>query len=244
MRKTYFFSDVHLGLGSKEEETRKERLLVQFLEMVHHDGKELFIVGDLFDYWFEYQSVVPKGYFRLFTKLADLTESGIPISYLVGNHDFWLKSYFREELGVQIFLEPIERTINDKRFYIHHGDGLLKNDTGYRILKKILRSRVNIFLFSLLHPDLTGWVARWSSRKSRKHVGKRSFEEHDMVEFAEKRIQEGFDYVIMGHNHIPRLRNIGKGAYVNLGDWVSENSYAVFDGTTLELKHWSADGAA
>lgn len=242
MHKIYFFSDVHLGLSSKEEDKRKERQLVHFLEMVERDAQEVFIVGDLFDYWFEYKSVVPKGYFRLFTKLADLTESGIKISYVAGNHDFWLQSYFQDELGIQIFLEPIERTIHGKRFYIHHGDGLLKNDTGYRILKKILRSRINIFLFSLLHPDLTGWIARWSSGKSRQHVGKRTFEEHDMVEFAEKKIQEGFDYVIMGHNHVPLYRNIGRGTYVNLGDWIFENTYAVFDGAKLELKKWSKEG--
>jgi UDP-2,3-diacylglucosamine hydrolase len=239
MRKTYFFSDVHLGLGSKEQERKKERLLVQFLEAVRRDAREIFIVGDLFDYWFEYETVVPKGYFRLFTKLADLTEAGIPITYLAGNHDFWLKSYFRDELGIQIMLEPIERTINGKRFYIHHGDGLLKNDTGYRILKRILRNRINIKLFSLLHPDLTSRIAHWSSRKSRQHAGKRTFEENDMLDFAATKIRQGFDYVIMGHNHSPCYWNIGTGAYVNLGDWITENTYAVFDGKQLRLKTWS-----
>lgn len=241
MPKIYFFSDAHLGLGPKEEDEKKERSLVRFLEMVKQDGQELIIVGDLFDYWFEYKTVVPKGYFRLFTKLSELTESGVIISYLAGNHDFWLKSYLREELGIQIFLEPIERNFLGKRFYIHHGDGLSKNDTGYRILKKILRSRINIFLFSLLHPDLTGWIAHWSSRKSRHHVSKRTFELDDMVEFAGRKIREGYDYVIMGHNHSPLYRNLGTGVYVNLGDWISENSYAVFDGTSLELKRWPAE---
>jgi UDP-2,3-diacylglucosamine hydrolase len=239
MRKTYFFSDVHLGLGTKEEEQKKERSLVQFLDAVSRDAAEIFIVGDLFDYWFEYETVVPKGYFRLFTKLADLTESGIPITYLAGNHDFWLKGYFRDELGIRIALEPLDRTIGGKRFYLHHGDGLLKNDTGYRMLKKILRSPINIALFSLLHPDLTNRIAHWSSRKSRRHVSKRTFEEQDMVDFAEQKIREGFDYVVMGHNHMPSVRNIGSGVYVNLGDWITENSYAVFDGKRLALKRWS-----
>lgn len=240
MRNTYFFSDVHLGLGTKDEERKKERSLVQFLDSVESTAREIFIVGDLFDYWFEYETVVPKGYFRLFTKLADLTESGISITYLAGNHDFWLKSYFRDELGIQIVLEPIERTIGGKRFYLHHGDGLLKNDTGYRILKRILRNRINIKLFSLLHPDLTSRIAHWSSRKSRQHVGKRTFEEQDMVDFAAAKIRQGFDYVIMGHNHTPSVRNIGTGAYVNLGDWITENTYAVFDGKQLHLKTWRA----
>lgn len=240
MRKTYFFSDVHLGLGSKEEELKKEHSLVKFLETVERDGEQVFIVGDLFDYWFEYKTVVPKGFFRLFNKLAGLTEKGIAVSYLAGNHDFWLKSYFLDELGVHVFPDPIERTIHGKRFYIHHGDGLMKNDTGYRILKRILRNRLNIFLFSLLHPDLASRIARGSSQASRNHVGKRTFEEHDMVAFAEKKIQDGFDFVVMGHNHVPLRRNIGKGAYVNLGDWISEYTYAVFDGKKLELKKWKA----
>lgn len=240
MRKTYFFSDVHLGLGSKEEEQKKEQALIEFLGAVERDGERVYIVGDLFDYWFEYKTVVPKGFFRLFTKLAELTERGIEISYLAGNHDYWLKSYFQDELGVRVHLEPIERTINGKRFYIHHGDGLMKNDTGYRILKRVLRSRVNIFLYGLLHPDLASRIARGSSQASRNHVGKRTFEENDMVEYAEKKIHGGFDFVVMGHNHVPLQRNIGGGSYVNLGDWVTEQTYAVFDGKKLQLKKWQA----
>jgi UDP-2,3-diacylglucosamine hydrolase len=242
--KVYFFSDVHLGLGTREDDRRREIALLEFLDAAELDAKELYIVGDLFDYWFEYESVVPKGYFRLFAKLAELTDRGIKITYLAGNHDFWIKGYFRDELGMEISLEPIERTFGKKRFYIHHGDGLLKNDTGYRVLKTILRNRVNMFLFSLLHPTLTGRIARWSSRTSRGHVSKRLFEEDGMTEFAQKKIREGYDYVIMGHNHSPLLRNIGKGSYVNLGDWISENTYAVFDGTVLKLKTWPAKRTA
>ncbi len=234
----YFFSDAHLGLGPKEEELQKERSIVQFLDMVQADGKELFILGDLFDFWFEYRTVIPKGYFRLFTKLADLTASGIRVSYIAGNHDFWLRSYFQDDLGIEVFPDPIERVIGAKRFYLHHGDGLLKNDTGYRILKKVLRSKTNIFLFSLLHPDLTGWFAQWSSRASRKHTSKQHYEENDMVEFAANKIQQGFDFVIMGHNHKSLQRKLGRGMYVNLGDWIHENTYAVFDGSRLSLKSW------
>lgn len=239
MHKTYFFSDAHLGIGSKEEDRNKERSIVRFLEMVGRDGEELFIVGDLFDFWFEYKSVVPKGYFRLFARLADLTEAGIKISYLAGNHDFWLKTYFRDELGMQIFPDPIERTIHGKRFYIHHGDGLLKKDTGYRVLKRVLRNKTNIYLFSLLHPDLASRIAHWSSHTSRKHTSNRAFEGDDMAQFAEQKIKEGFDFVVMGHNHVPQYRNIGTGVYVNLGDWIEAYTYGVFDGTKLELKKWS-----
>jgi UDP-2,3-diacylglucosamine hydrolase len=238
MRKTYFFSDAHLGLGSKEDDRTKERALLNFLDHVARDGEQLFIVGDLFDYWFEYKTVVPKGYFRLFTKLADLTEQGVAISYIAGNHDFWLRGYFHDELGIELFRDPLERTIHGKRFYIHHGDGLLKNDIGYRILKRILRSTINIFLFSLLHPDWAGSLARWSSRRSRRHTGKRHFENDGMISFAEKKLSEGFDVVVMGHHHSPLLRNTKEGIYVNLGDWITEYTYAVYNGRTVQLKRW------
>jgi len=238
-RKTYFFSDVHLGLGSKDHERKKEQRVIRFLNMVKHDGGELFILGDLFDYWFEYRSVVPKGYFRLLSKLSDLRNRGIQISYLAGNHDFWLKDYLSEELGIKIFPGPIERTLSGKKFYLHHGDGLLKKDIGYRVLKRVLRNKVNIFLFSLLHPDITSWIARWSSRKSRAYTSKKQFEGNDMVDFAKKKIHEGYDVVIMGHNHQSQFRELGKGVYVNLGDWIHENTYAVFDGNKIQLKRWS-----
>ena len=238
MRKSYFFSDAHLGVGTKEEDHKKERSIVQFLEMVGTDGDQLYIVGDLFDFWFEYRTVVPKGYVRLFAKLAELSDAGITLTYLAGNHDFWLREYFRDELGMQIERDPIDRVIANKRFYLHHGDGLLKNDAGYRFLKRVLRNKTNIALFSLIHPDLAARIALWSSQKSRQYTSKREYEGGDMTEFAAKKIGEGFDFVVMGHNHVPCRRNIGAGVYVNLGDWVSEQTYAVFDGSSLELKTW------
>jgi len=238
-RRTYFFSDVHLGLGAKEDDRKREQQVIQFLDTVKEDGRALFILGDLFDYWFEYQSVVPKGYFRLFSKLAELRTSGVEISYLAGNHDFWLKGYLTEEIGIKIYPDPVEQTIGGKRFYLHHGDGLLRNDTGYRILKRILRNKVNIFLFSLVHPDITSWVARWSSRKSRAYTSNRTYESNDMVEFARTKISEGFDVVIMGHNHRSMFKELGRGVYVNIGDWLHEYTYAVFDGNKIQLKRWT-----
>jgi UDP-2,3-diacylglucosamine hydrolase len=236
--KTYFFSDVHLGLGTKDDDRNREQHVIRFLDMVQQDARELFILGDLFDYWFEYKSVVPKGYFRLFAKLAELRSHGIQISYLAGNHDFWLKGYLTEELDIAIYPDPIERTIDGKRFYLHHGDGLLRNDTGYRILKHVLRNNFNIFLFSLIHPDLTSWIARWSSRKSRAYTSKKTFEGNDMVEFARKKIREGVDVVIMGHNHQSLFKELDRGVYVNIGDWLREYTYAVFDGNKIQLKKW------
>ena len=237
-KKVYFFSDVHLGLGTKDQDRAKELRVVGFLQHVLRDGAELFIVGDLFDYWFEYESVIPKGYARIFGALAALHDAGVRMTYLAGNHDFWLRSYLTDEFGIQIFQNEVVREFSGKRFYIHHGDGLFKADSGYRLLKRILRNKVNIFLFSLLHPTVTGRIARWSSRTSRKHTGNIRFEGNDMVEFAEEKIRHGFDYVLMGHNHQSLFHPYRHGTYINLGNWIDENSYAVFDGKKLSLRAW------
>jgi UDP-2,3-diacylglucosamine hydrolase len=200
--KTYFFSDAHLGLGTPEEDRLKEMRLIRFLDFIQHDAEQIFIVGDLFDYWFEYKTVVPKKYFRLFAKLAEITERGIRVFFTAGNHDFWVKDYFRTELGMEVYLDPIETEIRGKRFLVHHGDGLLKDDIGYKLLKKVLRNRLSIFLFSLIHPDITGRIARWSSLTSRRYTSNRTYEGDGMVEFAAQKLQEGFNFVVMGHNHI------------------------------------------
>lgn len=236
--KTYFFSDAHLGLGSKEEDRAKEERIVRFLHQIRSDADHVYILGDLFDYWFEYRSVVPKGYVRLFAALADLTDRRIGVSYLAGNHDFWMKGYLTEEFGIEVYSDPIERIIGGKRFYLHHGDGLVRDDAGYRLLKRVLRNRFNIWLFSWVHPDITAGIARWSSRASRNHTSGRKYEATDMVDFAAEKISAGYDYVVMGHNHRSQRKTLGKGVYINLGDWIEENTYAVFDGKKLELKKW------
>ncbi len=238
-KKIYFFSDAHLGIGSDEEERLKELRIIRFLDSIKRDAEQLYIVGDLFDYWFEYKSVVPKKFFRILTKIAELTDIGIRIFFIAGNHDFWVKNYFYKELGMEIHLDPIETEIYGKRFLIHHGDGLLKDDFGYKTLKLILRSKINIFLFSLIHPDITGSIARWSSRTSRRYTNKRTFEGDGMFNFAAQKINEGFDFVVMGHNHKSCHKKFGAGAYINLGNWILENTYAVFDGKKIELKKWT-----
>ncbi|HEX9613956.1 MAG TPA: UDP-2,3-diacylglucosamine diphosphatase [Bacteroidota bacterium] len=237
--KTYFFSDAHLGIGSSGEDRAKELRIIRFLDFVKQDAEQVVIVGDLFDYWFEYRTVVPKGYVRLLAKLAELTDKGIGVTFVAGNHDFWLGNYFPDELGIQVFIDPIERIIGGKRFYIHHGDGLIKDDLGYRILKRILRNKFSIWFYSLIHPDLAGRIARWSSGTSRHYTGGRKYEEADMVEFAGEKIREGFDFVVMGHHHQSAFKKLGKGVYVNLGDWIRENTYAVFNGSSIALKSWS-----
>lgn len=236
----YFFSDAHLGIGAPDDDRQKERRIVSFLEAAGADARELFIVGDLFDYWFEYRSVVPKGYVRLLGTLAGLTDAGISITYLAGNHDFWMRGYLHEELGIAISSEPIERNFNGKRFYISHGDGVDPTDRGYRFLKRVFRNRANIALFSLLHPDFASRIARWSSHTSRKHTSQKPREDQYLHEFAAGKIRQGFDVVVMGHSHVPTIQEVSGGTYVNLGDWMRHNTYAVFDGRMIRLHSWNA----
>ena len=165
MSKTYFISDAHLGLGSREEEREKEQRIVKFLQSIASDAKQLFIVGDLFDSWFEYETVIPKGYHRLLTQLDDLVQKNITVHYLAGNHDYWMGNFFRDELGIHVYHDAFETIIDGKRFLIHHGDGLATNDTGYKILKKVLRNPAAIWLYKWIHPDIGIGIAKASSKK-------------------------------------------------------------------------------
>lgn len=240
MKSIFFISDVHLGLHDKIHEREKERRLLSFLSHVGEAGEELFIIGDLFDYWFEYKYVIPRGYHHTISKLGALVESGVKVHYVAGNHDFWLKDFFPKDLGIPVYKDPVALTLRGKRFYLHHGDGLALRDAGYRVLKKILRSRLNVFLFTLLHPDITAPLARASSRSSREYTSNKDYGETDgMIVFARERIREGCDVVIMGHRHKPLVQRIGDGTYINLGDWISFSTYAEFSGTNVELKTWT-----
>jgi UDP-2,3-diacylglucosamine hydrolase len=239
MSTAYFISDAHLGLGSREEERRKESRLIAFLDSIQGNANQLFIVGDLFDAWFEYRTVIVKGFHRLLAKLDEVTERGIAVHYLAGNHDLWMKDFFRDELGMKTYHHPFETVIDGKKIFVHHGDGLSNNDAGYRILKKILNNRINIRLFSLLHPDIGIRIARSSSRKSRRYTSGKDYGEEDgMLAFARTKIEEGCDIVIMGHRHSPMCRELGHGVYVNLGDWIDHNTYAELSHGRIELKEW------
>jgi UDP-2,3-diacylglucosamine hydrolase len=240
MKKIFFFSDVHLGLHDANREKEKERRLLAFLAHVGEHGEELFIVGDLFDYWYEYASVIPRGYHHVLSALGKLTENGIKVHYIAGNHDFWLRDFFPKELSIPVYKEPFGIERYGKKIFLHHGDGLALNDTGYRILKKILRNPVSIFLYSLVHPDWTAPIAHGSSRKSREYTGSKDYGETDgMILFATRMIDAGYDIVMMGHRHQPLDKTIGTGRYINLGDWMSHNTYAEFDGKHFELKTWT-----
>lgn len=233
----YFFSDVHLGLESEEKEKLKERKLVEFLHTASVDAEEIFIVGDLFDCWIEYKQVVPRGFYRLFNAISVITGRGIKINYIAGNHDFWKGNFFKEEFGIEICHTHIEREIEGKKFFIHHGDGFAYNDLGYRILKKILRSSLSQKLYSFIHPDLGIYLAKGTSATSRNHTKDKDYSEQDgMKDRAFEKIREGFDYVIMGHRHKPQITSYGNGYYINLGDWIDYFTYGVFREGRFELK--------
>lgn len=222
----YFISDVHLGIKSDISSKEQESILLLFMDEIKNDARELIIIGDLFDCWIEYRQVVPKGFYRFLAKLDELVNLGIKVTYLSGNHDFWYGNYFKDEFGIEIIHKPISKEIEGKKFFLHHGDGLSYKDTGYKILKVILRNRVSQFLYSLLHPDIGVWLAKRSSSTSREYTKKKNYSLKDgMREFAMKKISEGYDYVLMGHRHFANIFKVNNGAYANLGDWIKIFSY-------------------
>ncbi len=238
-KKYYFFSDVHLGLKSKEIERQKERKLIDFLQHISHDAEKVFILGDLFDCWIEYRKVVPKGYFRLLARLNEMYEAGIELNFLSGNHDFWLNTYLRDEVGLKIHYDNLIVELEGKKFFMTHGDGLAKKDVGYKIIKKILRNKFNQFLYSLIHPDVGISLAQMSSRQSRNYTDEKQFGSGDsMKEFAKAKISDGYDYVIMGHRHKPQCIPIAQGYFVTLGDWIKHDTYGEFSAGNFELKKW------
>lgn len=237
---TLFLSDVHLGLGTRSEERAKEDRLLAFLEAARPSTEELYILGDLFDLWFEYRTVIPKGFHRTLSAIQRYTDEGIPVNFLTGNHDFWMGDFFETELGVSVLTDPTEVTVQGKRVYLHHGDGLGLNDPGYRFIKPILRSRLSIRLYRWLHPDIGVRLARGSSRSSRAYTSAKDFgEDEGMIEHATAKIAAGADVVVMGHRHVPVLRQIGTGVYVNLGDWITHNSYGCMAGGVMHLRTWN-----
>ncbi len=236
----FFVSDLHFGLLSKIEEKEREIKFVKFLEYIAKDATQLFIVGDLFDYWFEYERVIQKGYFRTFTALQNLTDAGIKVHYIIGNHDFMHRDFFDKELGVKVYENPIKITLEGKKFFIAHGDGLVKKDFGYKILKKILRNKTAQKFYSLIHPDLGIWLASSTSRKSRNYTSEKNYGETDgMFLTAEKLLAKGFDFVVFGHSHKKKEIEINDGKYINLGTWLTKPYYGKFINGKFDVMEWN-----
>ncbi len=240
----YFISDIHLGAPSLEasfEETRKNELL-KFLGTVGANGSRLVIVGDLFDFWYEYKHVVPKNFFWLYSSLRQLVERGVAVDYVAGNHDFYLGEFFSKSVGLTVHQDGFTEEIGGKKFLVIHGDGLALRDGGYRMLKRILRNGTVQSLIRLTHPDLVFSMARAFSKKSREYTTSKDFGETDgMMMFAERKLKEGYDIVVMGHNHVPKFERLGGGVYVNLGDWLRNFTYGIFDGSEMQLLKWEFD---
>lgn len=213
---------------------------MQFLDIMANDATHVYIVGDLFDFWYEYKNVIPKKYFNFLYKFKLMTEGGVEMHYLAGNHDFYLGQFFDNYINIKTWPDEYEFSLNNKNFFIWHGDGLGRKDGGYRFLKKIMRSKVNQKIFRFLHPDYGVTFARWVSGSSRKYTSQLNHlrDESDYFEFAEKQFKRGVDYVLMGHRHNPLEHKVGNKKYINLGDWITCFSYAVFDGKDLELKYF------
>jgi UDP-2,3-diacylglucosamine hydrolase len=237
MEKTYFISDVHLGELPPVKEQERVTRFISFLQQLESQASRIFFVGDLFDFWFEYKYAIPKKHFPTLHQLARLREKNIEIHYLPGNHDFWLGEFFEKELGIHTYDNEWTGEMGGKKFYLFHGDGVAKKDVGYRMLRRFLRNKINLKLFRLIHPDCGIPFARFVSGSSRQYTNNIKLNDHDdYLQFARDRFTEGYDYVIMGHRHNPiEYKHDGK-KYINLGDWLENFTYAVFDGRELRLE--------
>ena len=243
-KKIYFLSDFHLGIPDHSSSITRERKVVSFLEKASADAAVIFILGDLFDFWFEYKTVVPKGFVRILGKMAEITDKGIPIHFFVGNHDMWMSGYFEKELNIPVYFEAKEFVFNGKTFLIGHGDGLGPADHGYKFIKKIFRSPVSKFIFGILPPRIGMSIAQYFSRSSRAVTG--NTDEQFLGESNEWLVlycrdvlkHTLYDYFIFGHRHLPIDFSLNETSrYINLGDWIRYDSYAEFDGNQLSLKY-------
>ena len=242
-KRIYFLSDFHLGAPDAASSRLREKKITRFLDEIKGNAEAIFIVGDLFDFWFEYRKVVPKGYVRILGKLAELTDSGIAVHFFVGNHDMWMRDYFETELNIPVYYAPKAFTFQNKEFLIGHGDGLGPGDHGYKMIKKLFRNGVAKWIFGILPPNMGMGLADYFSRKSRAQTGKKDevFLGNDnewLVLYSKDQLKlKHYDYFIFGHRHLPLdIKLSDKSRYVNLGDWINYDSYAVFDGEELHLR--------
>jgi UDP-2,3-diacylglucosamine hydrolase len=235
----FFLSDAHLGAEPAEREAPREARLHEFLTSLPGRASELYVVGDLFDFWFEYRTAIPRRHFATLAALADLRRAGVAIHYLNGNHDFWLGPFLSGELGLTVHAGAVELTRQGRRLWIHHGDGLIGGDLGYRGLKKVVRHPASVRLYQLLHPDLGFPLAHFFSNLSRGSRDRRVLDGDRLWrEIAEPRFREGFDTVMIGHFHHVYERREGNRTLVVLGDWIEHFSYAVLEDGEISLQTW------
>jgi UDP-2,3-diacylglucosamine hydrolase len=231
--KLYFASDFHLGSGSYASTRQREDKLVRWLDMIKADAAEVFLMGDVFDFWFEYKTVIPKGYIRLLGKLAELSDAGIKLYFFKGNHDMWMFDYFEIELGAAIISNELVIERAGKKFYLHHGDGLGPGDEMYKMLKKIFRSGL-----CQLGIGIANYWSRGSRISNSKKIDPKPGEQEWLVSYSRDLLQTSYyDYLIFGHRHLPLdIRLNENSRYINLGEWVFNSHYAVFDGKDVRLE--------
>ena len=242
-KKIYFASDQHFGAPTAELSFPREQKFVAWLDEVKKDAEAIFLLGDLFDFWFEYKMVVPKGFVRVLGKLAEVRDSGIPIYFFVGNHDLWMDKYFEKELNIPVFYDNQEYTFGNKTFLIGHGDGKGPGDKGYKRMKKLFTNRFSKRLFRWLHPDIGVKLAHYFSVKNKlisgdsdvKFLGE---DKEWLILYSKRKLEtQHYNYLIFGHRHLPMKISVGENSeYVNLGDWIVYFTYGVFDGDTFEIK--------
>ncbi|WP_457610647.1 UDP-2,3-diacylglucosamine diphosphatase [Lutibacter sp.] len=246
-KKIYFASDQHFGAPTTEESKVREQKFIDWLDTIKSDAEIIFLLGDLFDFWFEYKKAVPKGFVRVLGKLAVLRDSGIQIYFFVGNHDLWMGDYFEKELNIQVFHQTKEFTFNNKTFLIGHGDGLGPGDKGYKRMKKLFTNPISKWLYRWLHPDIGIRLAQYLSVKNKlisgeedvKYLGE---EKEWLVQYCKKKLTEKqYDYFVFGHRHLPLEIAISETSkYINTGDWITYFTYGEFDGEELVLKNYKS----
>lgn len=248
-KKIFFLSDFHLGVPDHASSLQREKRIVAFLQEAAKEAEEVHILGDLFDMWFEYRKVVPRGFVRLLGTIAELGDRGIAVHLYIGNHDMWIFDYLPKETGVIVHRADVTREWNGKRFLIGHGDGLGPGDHGYKFIKRVFRSRLCQWLFARIHPNLGLGIADfWSGRSrlknyanDRKYLG--ADKEWLAIHCREVLLKEHYDFFIYGHRHLPLDLALGRNSrYLNLGDWITWYTYAVFDGSTMRLMQRRSDG--
>lgn len=246
-KKVYFASDLHLGLPTHEESLPREKLFIKWLDSIKEDTAELYLLGDIFDFWFEYRQVVPKGYNRFIGKIAEFTDAGIPVYFFTGNHDVWMFDYFQKELGVEVHRKPLIKEIFSKKFFLAHGDGLGKGDVGYKLLKSIFTSPTLQWLFARIHPNFSLWFGnQWSvsSRYSKDISHKFRGEDELITKFTRDELTRNhYDFFIFGHWHSPIIFPLNPSSnLVILGDWLVNYTYSVWDGEHFKLMHFNNKG--
>ena len=249
-KKYYFASDFHLGVDAGLSSAEREKKIIRWLNSIQDHAAHIYLVGDIFDFWFEYRSVVPKGFVRLLGKLAELTDNGVPVTIFTGNHDMWMFSYLPDEIGVQVHKAPAKIRLNGKTFLIGHGDGLGPGDKRYKMLKRIFSNPVCQWLFAHIPPAIGMAIAhRWSQSSrlaSMDYVWHGAHGER-LIQYANQHPElDKIDYFVFGHRHLPidfTLKN-GRSRYINLGEWLHQCSYAVFDGQDISLHFFENDRGA